>query len=111
MVHGQRIAALGTSFQGTPLVSLVLFSAPPDLSGFDIHVSRLAQHTRGLLDSRRVGLMIAEPDRESRNPQTMARLSMQGEAEILPSDHPDVSRGPGRLPAEVPQHRAQLPAR
>ena len=67
---------------------MVLFSAPPDLSGLDIHVSRLAQHTRGLLDSGRVGLMIAEPDRESRNPQTMARLSLQGMAEVLPPDHP-----------------------
>ncbi len=35
--------------------------------------------------------MIAEPDRESRNPQTIARLSLQGEAEILPSDHAEYS--------------------
>ena len=89
LIHEERVASLGTIFHGAPLVSMVLFSASPDLSGFDVHVSRLAQHTQGLLDSGRVGLMIAEPDRESRNPQTIARLSLQGEAEIMPSDHPD----------------------
>ena len=47
---------------------MVLFSAPPDLSGFDIHVSRLAQHTQGLLDSaacrphdRRAGSGVTQP--------------------------------------------------
>ena len=59
---------LGTLFHGVPLVSLVLFSAADDGSAIDIHVSRLAQHTQGLLESGRVGLMIAEPDRDSRNP-------------------------------------------
>ena len=85
----QRVASLGTIFQEAPLVSLVLFSALPELDGFDIHVSRLAQHTRGLLESGRVGLMIAEPDRDTRNPQTIARLSLQGEAEMIPADHTD----------------------
>ena len=89
LFHEQRIASLGTTFRGSPLVSLVLFSVTSDLSGIDIHVSRLAQHTQGLLDSGRVGLMIAEPDRESRNPQTIARLSLQGQAEILSSERPE----------------------
>lgn len=89
LVHDQRTAALGTLFHGSPLVSMVLYSPAPDASGFDIHVSRLAQHTRGLLDSPRVGLMIAEPDRASRNPQTLARLSIQGVVEILPEESPE----------------------
>jgi hypothetical protein len=33
--------------------------------------------------------MIAEPDLESRNPQTIARLSLQGEAAILPTGGPE----------------------
>ncbi len=69
LVRDERIASLGTLFHGAPLVSLVLFSAADDGSAIDVHVSRLAQHTQGLLESARVGLMIAEPDRESRNPR------------------------------------------
>jgi heme iron utilization protein len=89
LVRDERIASLGTLFHGAPLVSLVLFAAAADGSAIDVHVSRLAQHTQGLLDSARVGIMIAEPDRESRNPQTLARLSIQGEAGSLPTNHPD----------------------
>ncbi|MBV8127576.1 MAG: pyridoxamine 5'-phosphate oxidase family protein [Planctomycetaceae bacterium] len=89
LVRDERIAALGTLFHGAPLVSLVLFSAAADLSAIHIHVSRLAQHTQGLLESGRVGLMIAEPDRDSRNPLTLARLSIQGDAKPLPAGDPE----------------------
>src|SRR4051812_3752467 len=89
MLREQRVASLGTLFRGEPLVSMVLFSAPADASAIDIHISRLAQHTQALLEHRSVGLMIAEQDRESRNPQTLARLSLQGEATILPTDSRD----------------------
>jgi putative heme iron utilization protein len=76
-------------FHGAPLVSLVLFSAANDGSAINIHVSRLAQHTQGLLESGQVGLMIAEPDRDSRNPQTIARLSIQGEARAISTSDPE----------------------
>jgi putative heme iron utilization protein len=89
LLQEERVASLGTIFRGAPLVSLVLFTRVPDSPAFHIHVSRLAQHTQGLLESPEVGLMIAEPDRESRNPQTLTRLSLQGEAEAIPEDHPD----------------------
>ena len=80
LVKERRIAALGTLYEGAPLVSLVPFSATPNLSAIAVHVSWLAQHTKGLLEFEKVGLMIAEPDREGCNPQTLARLSIQGEA-------------------------------
>jgi heme iron utilization protein len=86
LVRGRGIAALGTLHGGAPLVSMVLYAAAPDLSGVFIHVSRLAQHTTALLGDRRVGLLIAEPDKSSRNPLSMARVSIQAEAEPLEVD-------------------------
>jgi putative heme iron utilization protein len=67
---------------------MVLYTAEPDLSSLYIHVSRLAQHTRGLLSHPRVGLLISEPDRASRNPLTLARVSIQGLARPLPEGSP-----------------------
>ena len=78
LVRERSLAALGTIFEGGPLVSMVLYASEPDLSCLYIHVSRLAQHTRGLLRQPRVGLLISEPDRASRNPLTLARVSLQG---------------------------------
>jgi hypothetical protein len=89
LIRERSLAALGTIFDGGPLVSLVLYACEPDLSSLYLHVSRLAQHTRGLLSQPRVGLLISEPDRASRNPLTLARVSIQGLAGVLPDGSPE----------------------
>ena len=88
LVRERSLAALGTIFEGGPLVSMVLYASEPDLSCLYLHVSRLAQHTRGLLSQPRVGLLISEPDRASRNPLTLARVSIQGLAGPLQEGSP-----------------------
>ena len=92
LIRGRGIAALGTLHAGAPLVSMVLYAASPDLSAIYIHVSRLAQHTTGLLRDRRVGLLIAEPDKPSRNPLSMARVSIQADAEPLDVGSPEYAQ-------------------
>lgn len=88
LAREQRVASLGTLLDGHPLVTMVLFDATLDLSAFHIHVSRLAQHAKALAQSPKVGLMIAAPDSHSRNPQTLARLSIQGFAEMIDPQSP-----------------------
>jgi heme iron utilization protein len=83
LVRECSLAALGTIVEGAPLVSMVLCASEPDLSYLYLHVSRIAQHTRGLLSQPCVGLLICEPDRVSRNPLTLARVSIQGLAAPL----------------------------
>jgi heme iron utilization protein len=84
LVRERSLAALGTIIDGGgPLVSMVLYASEPDLTCLYIHVSRLAQHTRGLLSQPRVGLLVSEPDRPSRNPLTLPRVSIQGLARAL----------------------------
>jgi putative heme iron utilization protein len=78
LVRERPLAALGTIVDDGPLVSMVLYACEPDLACLYIHVSRIAQHTRGLLARPRVSLLISEPDRASRNPLTLARVSIQG---------------------------------
>lgn len=80
LIRTQRIAALGTVHDRAPLVSMVLYAAAADFSAFYIHVSQLAQHTQAIRQDRRVSLMIGEPDTGQANPQTLARVSIRGEA-------------------------------
>ena len=84
LINTQRVAALGTIHEGSPLVSMVAYQSAPDFSAFYIHISRLAQHTQGILQDSRVSLMIAEADTGKKEPQTLARISMQGEAIEIP---------------------------
>jgi putative heme iron utilization protein len=83
LVRERGIAALGTHLDGAPLLSLVVYACAPDLSELYIHVSRLAQHTSGLLADPRVGLLIVDSDRSSRNPLSLSRISIQGTATLL----------------------------
>jgi putative heme iron utilization protein len=88
LVRERSLGALGTIVEGGPVVSMVLYASEPDLSCLYLHVSRLAQHTRGLLAQPRVGLLISQPDRASRNPLTLARVSIQGVAAPLQEGSP-----------------------
>jgi putative heme iron utilization protein len=83
LVQKRGLAALGTLHGGAPLVSQVLYACAPDLSELYIHVSRLAQHTEGLLGDPRVGLLIAEEALPSRNPLALSRVSIQGSASLV----------------------------
>ena len=80
LITSQRIASLGTLHDGNPAVSMVAFSETPDLSSFIIHISGLAQHTQDISHTPRVGLLIAEPDTGARDPQTLMRASILGNA-------------------------------
>ncbi len=83
LIQMQQNASLGTSAQGQPLVSMVLFSAFSDLSSYAIHISQLALHTQNIMNDPRVSLMICETVRKGVNPQTLARISITGKAMLL----------------------------
>jgi heme oxygenase (biliverdin-IX-beta and delta-forming) len=90
LLRTQRIAALGTLRDGAPFVSMVLFAPSPDCTSLFIHISRLAQHTRDILQDNRVSLMLAETDSGAGDPQQLARVSIQGTAVEIPvtdTDH------------------------
>ena len=79
------VAALGTLHDGAPFVSMVPVVPAPDESGFLIHVSRLAQHTRDLVADGRVSLLFMLP-LEDRDPLALPRLTLQGQAEAVPTE-------------------------
>lgn len=80
LVRAQNTAALGTLHDGDPFVSMVPYAQAVD-GDFYIHVSRLATHTRDMLASPRVSLLIVAPDADT--PQSRARVTVQGDAYLL----------------------------
>jgi hypothetical protein len=91
LIRGERIAALGTLRQGAPLVSMVLFLPAADCAAFHpaafhLHVSRLAWHTQDMTADPRVSLCIAQADDAREDPQTLARVSIRGDAVQLPNE-------------------------
>lgn len=91
LVRGRPLAALGTLHRGGPNVTLVQVAPAPDLAAFYLHLSRLALHTQDLLANPAAGLMISEAEAGNRNPLTLGRVSLQGEAFLLADDAPEAA--------------------
>lgn len=92
LLRGTRIAALGTIDKGKPNLAMVAYAFAEDFSAFYIHVSRLGKHTRDMESDPHVSLLIAETDDGRPDPQTLARVSIQGLAELLPREALDYAQ-------------------
>jgi putative heme iron utilization protein len=85
---------------------MVAYAPEPDFGGFLMLLSRLSLHTRSLLEHPSASLAISEPDTGTGNPQTLARVSIQGEATPIAEDMPGYAEARAvyekRLPASYP---------
>lgn len=101
-----RVLSLAVLVDGAPLVGLLPFVARPDLGGAIVHASRLARHTRGLVDGAPFGLLVHGPDAPGGDPLQVARLSLEGDVRALPREHPDHPEADalyrGRFPTSAP---------
>jgi putative heme iron utilization protein len=88
LVEQQEVGSLGTLHDGAPFVSMVPFALLPGGSGFLVHVSALAAHTRDMLADTRVSLMIMAARSADVPAQALARVTVQGDAMPIPQDAP-----------------------
>jgi heme oxygenase (biliverdin-IX-beta and delta-forming) len=86
LIRGSRIAALGTLRKGAPNVSMVAYLPSTDLASFWLRLSRLAWHTQDLAVDARVSLSICEADDGRADPQTLARVTVRGDATQVRGD-------------------------
>jgi putative heme iron utilization protein len=89
-----RIAALATLRNGAPAISMVTYAAADDFSAFYLHVSQLSQHTQDMEKDKHINLLVTEPDDGREDPQTLVRVSIRGNAEMIPVG------APGYMPAK-----------
>jgi len=92
LIRSTRIAALGTLHEGEPNLAMVAYAFAEDFSAFYIHVSKLGKHTADMENDPRVSLLITETDDRRGDPQTLARVSIRGMAEMLPRTDPGYSQ-------------------
>lgn len=90
LVHGRAVGALATLHEGRPFASMIPFAARLDAGRlqFITHVSRLSAHTRDMLETREVCLLITAAESPDTPPQALPRVSISAVAEFVPPDHP-----------------------
>ena len=85
LLHGQRWGCLGTLDGGQPSLSWVAYALDGQ-GGLLLHLSRLARHTRNLLVDGKVSLALTERDEGCGDPQTLARITLDGMVVPLAGD-------------------------
>lgn len=101
--HEQQIASLGTLHEGEPYVSMVPFVLLPDASALVIHVSQLSSHTKDMVESPRVSLLVVAPDAADAPAQALARVTIQGRAERYGESTPGYSSAREAYLSRFPQ--------
>lgn len=83
VIENSKIASLGTCNNNQPFVSMVAFSTNDNFSELYILISQLAKHSKNIAVNNKISLMICQPETESDNPQTLARISITGAAHLI----------------------------
>jgi heme iron utilization protein len=87
LIRQQRWGALATlDDQGEPVASMVAYALSPGTTGLVLFLSRLAQHTRGLLALPRTSLAVSEPDTHDGDPQRLQRVTINGTVRVVPRE-------------------------
>jgi putative heme iron utilization protein len=103
LIRSARVAALGTLHNGEPNLAMVAYAFAEDFSALYIHVSKLGKHTGDMENDPRVSLLVVEADDRRADPQTLARVSIRGIAEILPRTDPGFAQTKNIYLARFPE--------
>ncbi|HWR75753.1 MAG TPA: pyridoxamine 5'-phosphate oxidase family protein [Thiobacillus sp.] len=103
LLHTQEVAALGTLHKGQPYVSMVPFALLPGGAAFVIHVSQLAAHTKDMLASPQVSLLVIAPPTPEVTAQELARITVQGKAVQYVGGTPDHAAAKAAYLSRFPQ--------
>lgn len=91
LIRGRSVAALATLHDGRPLASLVPYSIHVADGSLRLvtHISRLSAHTRDMLASPEVCLLVSASEDSATPPQALPRVSVFARATFVDRGHPD----------------------
>jgi heme iron utilization protein len=88
LLRAQPVGSLGTLHRGEPFVSMAPFAVIPSLGVLCVHVSSLATHTKDMLTSPSVSLMVMAGASPATLPQATPRVTLQCQSTHCPNtDH------------------------
>jgi len=96
------VAALATLHQGEPATSMVPYALLPD-GRFVIHVSRLATHTRDMLEHPAVSLLVMAAPGSADTPLALPRVSVPGVALVCVPDAAEYAQARSAYLTKLPE--------
>lgn len=102
LIETHRQAALAVVVAGEPLAAMVAYAEDKDCASFLIHLSTLSSHKRALTSVPRCSLLICEHDDGVGDVQMLARLSVQGDAVLIPRNSDEYLAARDRYLSKLP---------
>ncbi len=99
----QRVLALSVLVDGAPYTGLLPFVVRPDFGAVLVHASRLARHTRGLVDDAPFSALVHQPDSPRSDPLQLPRVTLQGRVRPLQIGSADCESAQRLYIARLPQ--------
>jgi len=84
-----RVLALSVRVNEEPTIGLLPYLAASDLQSLLVHVSKLARHTKGLVDGAPFSALLHEPDGPGADPMALPRLTVRGTVELVAAEERD----------------------
>ena len=78
----RRVLSLAVVAEGEPIIGLLPFAVTSDWRALIVHASRLARHTRGLVDGARFDVLVHDPDTADSDPMQIRRVTLRGEVRV-----------------------------
>ena len=79
----RRVLALSVVIDGRPLVGQLPFAVRPDFGALLVHASRLARHSRGMVDGAPFSALIQARETDRDDPFQLPRLMVSGSVQAL----------------------------
>ena len=105
LLRSQPVGALGTLHAGEPFVSMVPFAVLPRAGALVVHVSALASHTKDMLTSPAVSLMVMGAAGPGSVPLSLPRATFQCQAQPCQESDPRYPEARRTYIDRIPQSR------
>lgn len=88
LLTSSRVLALALVVDDAPVIGLLPFVVTPDYRALVVHASRLARHTKGLLEGAPFDTLVHEPVGGDVDPLRVKRLTLRGTVHVPEPETP-----------------------
>jgi uncharacterized protein YhbP (UPF0306 family) len=83
LLSDRQVLSLGVLVEERPYVGMLPYAVREDFGALIVHASRLARHSKGLLQGAAYSALIHAPDTPGVDAMQLARVTLQGDVNLL----------------------------
>lgn len=103
LLSEQRVLSLALVADNEPIIGLLPYAVTGDWRALVVHASRLARHTKGLVEGAAFDALIHEAESEAADPMQVKRVTLRGVVRVLAREEEGHAEARGAYLDRFPQ--------